>query len=101
MPRNAKQLINPVYGQMAWSFTFSSAAMRAVAITQQPRQNERQNMRVQKTEVLVAGAGPVGLMTAALLAESDIQVEIIDREERTTTRSYACALHPGTMRLLG
>lgn len=57
-------------------------------------------MREAQTEVLVVGAGPVGLWTAVLLAQAGVQVSIIDREQRTATRSYACALHPGTLRLL-
>ncbi|MCX6922924.1 MAG: FAD-dependent monooxygenase, partial [Verrucomicrobia bacterium] len=57
-------------------------------------------MREERTEVLVVGAGPVGLVTAILLAESGIEARIIDREERTTARSYACALHPRTLKLL-
>jgi 2-polyprenyl-6-methoxyphenol hydroxylase-like FAD-dependent oxidoreductase len=57
-------------------------------------------MREERTEVLVVGAGPVGLLTAILLAEAGIAVRIIDREERTTSRSYACALHPRTLKLL-
>jgi 2-polyprenyl-6-methoxyphenol hydroxylase-like FAD-dependent oxidoreductase len=57
-------------------------------------------MREERTEVLVVGAGPVGLLTAILLAEAGIEVRIIDREERTTVRSYACALHPRTLKLL-
>jgi NADPH-dependent dioxygenase len=57
-------------------------------------------MREERTEVLVVGAGPVGLLTAILLAEAGIEVRIIDREERTTSRSYACALHPRTLKLL-
>ena len=57
-------------------------------------------MREERTEVLVVGAGPVGLLTAILLAEAGIEVRIIDCEERTTSRSYACALHPRTLRLL-
>ena len=57
-------------------------------------------MREERTEVLVVGAGPVGLLTAILLAEAGIEVRIIDREERTTARSYACALHPRTLKLL-
>ena len=61
---------------------------------------KRHGMREERTEVLVVGAGPVGLLTAILLAEAGIEVRIIDREERTTVRSYACALHPRTLRLL-
>jgi 2-polyprenyl-6-methoxyphenol hydroxylase-like FAD-dependent oxidoreductase len=57
-------------------------------------------MREERTEVLVVGAGPVGLLTAIGLAEAGIQVKIIDREGRTAARSYACALHPRTLRLL-
>jgi len=58
------------------------------------------NMREAQTEVLVIGAGPVGLWSALLLAEAGVQVTIIDREERTAARSYACALHPSTLTLL-
>jgi 2-polyprenyl-6-methoxyphenol hydroxylase-like FAD-dependent oxidoreductase len=57
-------------------------------------------MKRDRTEVLVVGAGPVGLLTAILLAERDIQVQIIDSEPGTAARSYACALHPATLRLL-
>jgi 2-polyprenyl-6-methoxyphenol hydroxylase-like FAD-dependent oxidoreductase len=57
-------------------------------------------MREEQTEVLVVGAGPVGLLAAVLLAEAGIKVRIIDREERTTSRSYACALHPRALKLL-
>ena len=57
-------------------------------------------MRETQTEVLVVGAGPVGLWTALLLAERGIEVTLIDRELRTTARSYACALHPATLKLL-
>jgi len=57
-------------------------------------------MRQDQTEVVVVGAGPVGLLTALLLAEAGIEVRIVDREIRTTTRSYACALHPPVLELL-
>ena len=53
-----------------------------------------------RTEVLVAGAGPVGLVSALLLSQSGVEVKIIDQEERTASRSYACALHPRTLELL-
>jgi 2-polyprenyl-6-methoxyphenol hydroxylase-like FAD-dependent oxidoreductase len=57
-------------------------------------------MKRDETEVLVVGAGPVGLLAANLLAQLGIKVQIIDAEERTAARSYACALHPATLRLL-
>jgi 2-polyprenyl-6-methoxyphenol hydroxylase-like FAD-dependent oxidoreductase len=40
------------------------------------------------------------LWTALLLAEGGVEVSIIDREQRTAARSYACALHPRTLKLL-
>lgn len=57
-------------------------------------------MREARTEVLVVGAGPVGLWTALLLAEAGVEVSIIDREPNTTARTYACALHARTLKLL-
>ncbi len=51
-------------------------------------------------EVLVAGAGPVGLFAAACLARHGVEVEILDKEWRGSAHSYALALHPATLRLL-
>jgi 2-polyprenyl-6-methoxyphenol hydroxylase-like FAD-dependent oxidoreductase len=56
--------------------------------------------QVDRTEVLVVGAGPVGMFTALQLAGSGIAVQLIDQESRTAGRSYACALHPRTLQLL-
>lgn len=56
--------------------------------------------REHETEVLIAGAGPVGLFTALALAENGIHVEIIDAEWRAAAQSYACALHPRTLGVL-
>lgn len=56
-------------------------------------------MRQTRTEVLVVGAGPVGLWTALLLAEGGLEVILIDRETHTTARSYACALHSTTLQM--
>lgn len=52
-----------------------------------------------KTQVLVAGAGPVGLYAALNLAKRGIHVEIIDEEWRGATKSYALALHPHSLEL--
>ena len=57
-------------------------------------------MREGQTEVLVIGAGPVGLWLALSLAEAGVQVTIVDRQSRITARNYACALHPATLKLL-
>ena len=51
-------------------------------------------------EVLVVGAGPVGLFAALTLAKKGIRVTIVDREWRTGAHSYALALHPQSLRLL-
>lgn len=51
-------------------------------------------------EVVVVGAGPVGLYAALLLSERGIRVQIIDEEFCETTRSYALALHPSSLELL-
>jgi 2-polyprenyl-6-methoxyphenol hydroxylase-like FAD-dependent oxidoreductase len=56
--------------------------------------------RTDETDVLVVGAGPVGMLTALLLAEDGIRVKIIDKEERTAAHSYACVLHPAALELL-
>lgn len=53
-----------------------------------------------QTEVLVTGAGPVGLLTALRLSEHGVDVQILDKHRRTGFHSYGLALHPGTLRLL-
>lgn len=53
-----------------------------------------------QTEVLVVGAGPTGLLTALLLSESGVKVTVIEQESRASVHSYACALHPETLKLL-
>ena len=51
-------------------------------------------------EVLVVGAGPVGLVTALFLQQHGIRVEVVDTHRRTSEHSYALAIHPGTLRVL-
>jgi len=51
-------------------------------------------------EVLVVGAGPVGMTAALGLARQGIQVGVIDRESGPSRRSYACALHPSSLAVL-
>jgi 2-polyprenyl-6-methoxyphenol hydroxylase-like FAD-dependent oxidoreductase len=51
-------------------------------------------------EVLVVGAGPVGLVAALFLQRHGVRVEIVDMHQRTTQHSYALAIHPRTLRIL-
>ena len=52
-------------------------------------------------EVLIVGAGPVGLFAALSLARRGIRVQIVDHQWRPGTHSYALALHRRSLRLLG
>jgi 2-polyprenyl-6-methoxyphenol hydroxylase-like FAD-dependent oxidoreductase len=54
----------------------------------------------QNPEVLIAGAGPVGLFTALALTRRGVRVRIVDTGVWACTHSYALALHPGALRLL-
>ncbi len=56
-------------------------------------------IRQHKTDVLVVGAGPVGLLSALLLRRFDIKVIIVDEQWRTAEHSYALALHSHTLDL--
>ena len=51
-------------------------------------------------EVLVVGAGPVGLAAALFLHQHGVRVEVVDMDQRTTQQSYALAIHPRTLRIL-
>lgn len=65
------------------------------------RKIERLSMsNLESSEVLIAGAGPVGMLTALILANNGIKVRIIDQESRTAGHSYSCALHPRSLEIL-
>ena len=51
-------------------------------------------------EVLVVGAGPVGLVTALFLEQYGVRARIVDMHQRTHQYSYALAIHPGTLAVL-
>ncbi|MDT0444586.1 SDR family oxidoreductase [Streptomyces johnsoniae] len=52
------------------------------------------------TDVLVVGAGPVGLMLAGELRLGGADVVVVERRERPTTESRASTLHARTMEIL-
>jgi 2-polyprenyl-6-methoxyphenol hydroxylase-like FAD-dependent oxidoreductase len=54
-----------------------------------------------KTQVLVVGAGPVGLLAALRLRQRGLDVTLVDQNERSAARSFAVVLHARTLALLG
>jgi len=48
-------------------------------------------------EVLVVGAGPVGLVAALFLEQYGVRAQIVDMHERSHQHSYALAIHPRTL----
>src|ERR1700733_14072231 len=53
-----------------------------------------------KTDVLIAGAGPVGLTMAAELKRFGLSIRIIDKDSGRTDKSKAIAVWPRTLELL-
>jgi 2-polyprenyl-6-methoxyphenol hydroxylase-like FAD-dependent oxidoreductase len=53
-----------------------------------------------EAEVVVVGAGPVGLLAAIALKTTGVDVQIYDAGQKTAAHSYALVLHPGTLSLL-
>jgi 2-polyprenyl-6-methoxyphenol hydroxylase-like FAD-dependent oxidoreductase len=53
-----------------------------------------------KTQVLIVGAGPVGLLAALVLRENGVDVAVIERKEPEHVRNFAVVLHPGVVALL-
>jgi len=51
-------------------------------------------------EVLVVGAGPVGLIAAWSLQQHGVRAQIVDMHQRTAQHSYALAIHPRTLGML-
>lgn len=51
-------------------------------------------------DVVVAGAGPVGLLTAALLDAAGVRVRVFEREDGPSVHSKATTMHPRTLEAL-
>ncbi len=56
-------------------------------------------MRQKNSEILIVGAGPVGLTAALTLAQKKIPFHIIDRRAQPITTSNALGIQPKTMEL--
>jgi len=52
-----------------------------------------------ETDILIVGAGPVGMTTALLLAEAGVDTTLIEERNSTAARSYACGLHPHSLQV--
>jgi len=57
-------------------------------------------VKTEKCDVLVAGAGPVGLTAAMYLTAQGLKTTVVDAKPNGVTHSYALALHPATLDLL-
>lgn len=53
-----------------------------------------------RTEVLVVGAGPVGLLAALRLRQQGIDVRVIDQQPPERAHTFPVILHPHSLRLL-
>jgi len=56
--------------------------------------------RVEKTQVLVVGAGPVGLCAALCAARRGLEVTLLEQNFRGYAQGHATILHPASLRLL-
>ncbi|MBN6037154.1 NAD(P)/FAD-dependent oxidoreductase [Amycolatopsis sp. 195334CR] len=54
----------------------------------------------EQTEVLVVGAGPIGLAVAVSLAQQGVEVTVLDQQAEGANTSRAAVVHPRTMEAL-
>src|ERR1043165_7662453 len=57
-------------------------------------------MRSSNDRVLIAGAGPVGLVAAATLARAGVPVTVFEEGEKLSEESRASTFHPPTLDML-
>lgn len=57
-------------------------------------------MTSESTEILIAGAGPVGLLLAGDLAAAGMPVTVLERRDQTSNLSRAFAVHARTLEML-
>ena len=57
-------------------------------------------MQALTTDVLIVGAGPVGLTAAIVLIQHGHEVTVVDRQAEGTNTSRAAVVHPHTLELL-
>jgi 2-polyprenyl-6-methoxyphenol hydroxylase-like FAD-dependent oxidoreductase len=60
----------------------------------------KSNFGQSRTQVLVVGAGPVGLLAALRLREQGIDVRVIDQQSEHAAHSFPVVLHAQSLRLL-
>ena len=56
---------------------------------------------MERCEVLIVGAGPVGLLLGCLLARRNVDVRVVEASTRPAQDSRAIGIHPLGLRCLG
>lgn len=56
--------------------------------------------KIERTQLLVAGGGPVGLLAALCAQKQGLDVIVIERSFRGTPRGHTTLLHPSSIRIL-
>ncbi|MFT4900817.1 MAG: NADPH-dependent dioxygenase [Lentimonas sp.] len=57
-------------------------------------------LNIEKNDITILGAGPVGLIAAHALSDRGIEYALLESSPKSHSHSYALALHPETLNLL-